>query len=434
MGLFKRKSVKEKTGFINEIGSEKTLKLDLSYDNDLSKQLEMISLTKKDLGVLSVLQPQITEKIVEIVDDFYSVIALEKSLIEIINQYSSIEKLKQTLQGHILAMFNGILDKSRVESIQRIAHIHVKIGLEAKWYMSALQTLTKSLIQISSEKAQTKEDLLMIVQAITKMISFEQQLVIEAYDKEYEQLRQKSEQEKEAIRLELSDTAQMLASITDNTNASVQEINAQSKEIALFASGSLEVAAAAETEATHGKKDLEKQHELMTFIETSTENISHKMKSLEQTSEKINHVVSIVTSIAEQTNLLALNAAIESARAGEYGKGFAVVASEVRKLAEETKNSVQGVSSLISEIHSQIDSISGSVDEVARLTSKGAEQTNKMNQFFDSVVHIMNNNKMQSEKTQTELVNFTAVIDEVTNSISQINDTAESLEMLSKNI
>lgn len=434
MGLFKRKNANEKTSFIIELASENTLKLDLSYDNDLSKQLEMISLTKKDLGVLSVLQPEIKEKIVEIVEEFYSVIALEKSLISIINQYSSIEKLKQTLQIHILAMFNGILDKSRVESIQRIAHIHVKIGLEAKWYMSALQTLTQTLIRTSSEKAQTKDDMLLIVQAITKMISFEQQLVIEAYDKEYEQLRKKNEQEKEAIRLELSDTAQMLAGITDNTNASVQEINAQSKEIALFASGSLEVAAAAETEATHGKKDLEKQHELMTFIETSTENISLKMKSLEQTSEKINHVVSIVTSIAEQTNLLALNAAIESARAGEYGKGFAVVASEVRKLAEETKNSVQGVSSLISEIHSQIDSISGSVDEVARLTSKGAEQTNKMNQFFDSVVHIMNNNKIQSEKTQTELVNFTAVIDEVTKSISKINDTAESLEMLSKNI
>jgi heme-based aerotactic transducer len=434
MGLFKRKNANEKTSFLIELGSENTLKLDLSYDNDLSKQLEMISLTKKDLSVLTILQPQIKEKMVEIVEEFYSVIAHEKSLIDIINQYSSIEKLKQTLQIHIIAMFNGILDKSRVEGIQRIAHIHVKIGLEAKWYMSALQTLTQSLIQASSEKAQTKEDMLVIVQAITKMISFEQQLVIEAYDKEYEQLRQKSEQEKEAIRLELSDTAQMLAGITDHTNAAVQEINAQSKEIALFASGSLEVAAAAETEATHGKNDLEKQHELMTFIETSTENISHKMKSLEQTSEKINHVVSIVTSIAEQTNLLALNAAIESARAGEYGKGFAVVASEVRKLAEETKNSVQGVSSLISEIHSQIDSISGSVDEVARLTSKGAEQTNKMNQFFDSVVHIMNNNKIQSQKTQTELVNFTAVIDEVTKSISQINDTAESLEMLSKNI
>lgn len=75
----------------------------------------------------------------------------------------------------------------------------------------------------------------------------------------------------------------------------------------------------------------------MVNIKERTDDIALKIKSLEQTSEKINHVVSIVTSIAEQTNLLALNAAIESARAGEYGKGFAVVASEVRKLAEETK-------------------------------------------------------------------------------------------------
>lgn len=433
MGLFKRKKEVNNSIFLNNISKGNT-KLDVSYSADLAKQIEMISLTEKDLGILFVLKPLIDQNISEIVEDFYRVISLEKSLIQIINRYSSIDKLKETLKIHISSMFSGILDKNRVESIQRIAHIHVKIGLEAKWYMSALQTLSKSLIDCAGLKAENSEDLMLIVQAISKMISFEQQLVLEAYDKEYGELRMKAEREKEAIRIELSETAQMLSGITENTNASVQEINAQSKEISLFASGSFEVASSAETEASYGKKDLEKQHELMTFIETSTENISIKMKALENTSEKINQVVAIVTSIADQTNLLALNAAIESARAGEYGKGFAVVASEVRKLAEETKNSVQGVSSLISEIHSQIDSIAGSVNEVARLTSKGAEQANNMNEFFDSVVHLMNNNKNQSEKTKKELTNFTAVIDELTTSISQINDTAESLRLLSRNI
>ncbi|MGG4490193.1 methyl-accepting chemotaxis protein [Metabacillus idriensis] len=433
MGLFNRKKEINNNNFLNNISKENT-KLDVSYSADLTKQIEMISLSEKDLGILFVLKPLIDQNISEIVEDFYRVIALEKSLIDIINRYSSIDKLKETLKIHISSMFSGILDKNRVESIQRIAHIHVKIGLEAKWYMSALQTLSKSLIDCAGIKAENREDLMLIVQAISKMISFEQQLVLEAYDKEYGEIRMKAEREKEAIRIELSETAQMLSGITENTNASVQEINAQSKEISLFASGSFEVASSAETEASYGKKDLEKQHELMTFIETSTENISIKMKALENTSEKINQVVAIVTSIADQTNLLALNAAIESARAGEYGKGFAVVASEVRKLAEETKNSVQGVSSLISEIHSQIDSIAGSVNEVARLTSKGAEQANNMNEFFDSVVHLMNNNKNQSEKTKKELTNFTSVIGELSSSISQINDTAESLRLLSRNI
>ncbi|MDR0136271.1 globin-coupled sensor protein [Metabacillus idriensis] len=433
MGLFKRKKEITSSIFSNNIRKEHT-KLDVSYSADLTKQVEMIALTDKDLGILFVLKPLIDQNISKIVEDFYRVISLEKSLIQIINRYSSIDKLKETLKIHISSMFSGILDKNRVESIQRIAHIHVKIGLEAKWYMSALQTLSKSLIDCAGLKAENSEDLMLIVQAISKMISFEQQLVLEAYDKEYEEIRMKAEREKEAIRIDLSETAQMLSGITENTNASVQEINAQSKEISLFASGSFEVASSAETEAAYGKKDLEKQHELMTFIETSTENISIKMKALENTSEKINQVVAIVTSIADQTNLLALNAAIESARAGEYGKGFAVVASEVRKLAEETKNSVQGVSSLITEIHSQIDSIAGSVNEVARLTSKGAEQANSMNEFFDSVVHLMNNNKNQSEKTKKELTNFTSVIGELTTSISQINDTAESLRLLSRNI
>lgn len=56
--------------------------------------------------------------------------------------------------------------------------------------------------------------------------------------------------------------------------------------------------------------------------------------------EKINILSNAILKISEQTSLLSLNASIEAARAGEYGRGFAVVADEIRKLADDSNQTV----------------------------------------------------------------------------------------------
>lgn len=53
-----------------------------------------------------------------------------------------------------------------------------------------------------------------------------------------------------------------------------------------------------------------------------------------------------VLKIASQVNLISLNATIEAARAGEHGKGFAVVAQEIKKLADQTKDTVLNIQSV----------------------------------------------------------------------------------------
>ena len=80
------------------------------------------------------------------------------------------------------------------------------------------------------------------------------------------------------------------------------------------------------------------EEKLRTAIEQS--------KSISQ----INALTGAILEIAAQTNLLSLNASIEAARAGEAGRGFAVVAEEIRKLADnsrETVTEIQGVTEAV---------------------------------------------------------------------------------------
>ncbi|MEM9629014.1 MAG: methyl-accepting chemotaxis protein [Pseudomonadota bacterium] len=121
------------------------------------------------------------------------------------------------------------------------------------------------------------------------------------------------------------------------------------------------------------------------------------IRKVNERSQQISEITSLVDSIAFQTNLLALNAAVEAARAGEAGKGFAVVASEVRALAQRASDASRDIKDLVSQSTEQITK---SVDEVEAMGEVLAQIRTGVTDVCTAVSTILSANAEQSSGIQ----------------------------------
>ena len=109
------------------------------------------------------------------------------------------------------------------------------------------------------------------------------------------------------------------------------------------------------------------------------------MGRIEESSNRIGQIITVIDEIAFQTNLLALNAGVEAARAGDAGRGFAVVAQEVRELAQRSATAAREIKTLIQNSATEVE---GGVALVRSTGDALVEIENLVHKVNDQVAQI----------------------------------------------
>nr|WP_298164209.1 methyl-accepting chemotaxis protein [uncultured Pseudomonas sp.] len=239
--------------------------------------------------------------------------------------------------------------------------------------------------------------------------------------------------------IQLSTSAQGLATVTEQTRQGVDTQKEETEQVATAMSEMTatvhEVARNAEAAANStGRADecvgiggtvvrqtLERINQLALAMTDTTQSI----ETLSQDTQRIEAILDVIKSVAEQTNLLALNAAIEAARAGDQGRGFAVVADEVRALAKRTQHSTTEIEGLVIVLR---DGARRSVDAMRQIGTRVDQAVTDANQtavaladIAEAVTLIFEMNQQIAAAAEEQ----TAVAEEINRSVTSIRDISD---------
>lgn len=320
----------------------------IRVDEQRLSQLRYIGLSDKELDFLKG-QRETFEAITDVVvDRLYDAVYAKPELARIINEHSTIERLKETQRWYFMTMVEGTIDDAFVERRLFIGKLHSRIGLTTEWYLGTYMLYLDVAMQCFKQVA--PDAWMDIHLALSKMFNFDSQLVLEAYENDEKKKVVKLVEERQATLNQVSVVVQKLATMMVELSESSHSMSDASVKTADI------------QEEAHGKVDM-----------------------LRSKVDDIQSVGVLLKDISDQTHMLGLNAAIEAARAGELGLGFGVVADEIRKLATHSKQSLDIIRATLRDITAVLNEVTS---DARRTSSLAQEQVASSAELFSFVSRI----------------------------------------------
>ena len=194
---------------------------------------------------------------------------------------------------------------------------------------------------------------------------------------------------------------------TDSIGRDIQTMTSSIQEVAQRSQQASEGAGAASRQADTARASIGSLSTSISDLGSSVLGAVQAMQQLEEETQQVGSVLTVIRSIAEQTNLLALNAAIEAARAGEQGRGFAVVADEVRNLAQKTAASTAEIQQIIQRLQNSANGVlnvmTANGDKAQHSIERSVEATRMLESIAVAVSQIDELNAGIAQLTQEQI-------------------------------
>lgn len=281
----------------------------------------------------------------------------------------------------------------------------------AETMMNSLRSIVGVLKESSGELAISKENLERITDTTSEAMHSINTAISEIATSAYQQA---ADTEQIADKMsELNEVMEQSCTSTENLHDASSHINEETQEGLVLVNELMDIT----------KQNVEAFNKIFDIL-----------KAITISSSKIGEASMMISEIADQTNLLSLNASIEAARAGEAGRGFAVVAEEIRKLADQSSESVNAINIMLDELQSNSDM----AEIQSKLVQECVEnQTRSVQSTQQKYIKIVDNvNTVDTEIGQLRKVNksleegFNAVMDLISSLSTASEESAAMTEEL----
>jgi len=259
---------------------------------------------------------------------------------------------------------------------------------------------------------------------------------------------------------EVADSVDALSTAVAQTTTSIQEMNSSIKEVAEnvgFLTRKSEEAMGALSEmekmigrvtdssertakitenvagdAEQGTRAVEMTIKGIDKIQQTSQGVAEVITSLGKRTGEIDNILNVISDVTDETNLLALNAAIIAAQAGEHGRGFAVVADEIKDLAERTSASTKEIAVLIESVQdeatSAVDRVKDDMDNISEGVKIAQEAGRALAKIEESVKGAMEQTRAIADAASIQADKSRQVIefmDGVNSLVSQVHQATQ---------
>ncbi|MBQ0039270.1 MAG: methyl-accepting chemotaxis protein [Treponema sp.] len=216
--------------------------------------------------------------------------------------------------------------------------------------------------------------------------------------------------------------------------STMEDSNALSKNVASRISEVSEGTDKTKDEVSEAFNLLKENIQCLDDINDSNQGVIDGIKDLSTQVDNIDDIVTIIKDIADQTKIIAFNAELEAVSNGKNGRNFHIVATEIRRLANNTMESIEKIQSYIENIKSASRDLIFSSEQSTDFIHEEASISKQLETQFGGIMESSNDTNEKATEISGIIEQQTASFNQIVITLRQISSGIESFAQSTKTI